>query len=127
MTLGLTALPVWAGPVEGVIPDDKAVVQFDTKMGVVTFNHLLHATLRTNSCETCHHTHQPGEPFMACATCHKGRPGHTTGGAEVPKISTVIHLRCRGCHEYTLKELHKPAGPTKCKLCHVKLSDTLEP
>ena len=30
---------------EAVIPADKAVIQFDTKLGVVTFNHQMHSDL----------------------------------------------------------------------------------
>jgi hypothetical protein len=37
-----------------------------------------------------------------------------------PKTKDAFHDKCKGCHQYTMKELKQPAGPTKCKLCHVK-------
>ena len=103
------------------IPDEKAVIQFDTKLGVVTFNHTLHASLRTNECESCHHTHEEGKPFQPCSDCHKKKNTTVEGmSVVVPKNSKAYHLKCKGCHDYTMKELEKPAGPTKCKLCHIK-------
>lgn len=103
------------------IPDDMAVLQFETKTGVITFHHALHATLRTSQCETCHHTHEAGQPFKPCSDCHKKKETPVAGFSVVPpKTSKAYHLKCKGCHEYTIKELEKPAGPTKCKLCHIK-------
>jgi len=121
--VGLFALPLWAVAAVDTIPEEHAVEQYPSKMGVVTFNHALHAALRTNSCETCHHAHQPGEPFQVCSDCHRHQMRQMEDGGEVPKTSKAFHLRCRGCHEYTVQELHKPAGPTKCKLCHIKVTD----
>jgi len=120
LLFGLLSIPLLATAAE-VIPDDKAVVQFQAKNGVVTFNHSLHATLRTNECETCHHTHEPGTPFKPCSDCHKKKDTPVPGFSVVaPKNSKAYHLKCKGCHDYTMKELAKPAGPTKCKLCHIK-------
>ena len=51
---------------EPVIPTDKAVIPFDTKLGVVTFNHQLHADLSFTECTTCHHTLKPGETVKSC-------------------------------------------------------------
>jgi hypothetical protein len=118
---GLLMLPLALNAAD-VIPDDKAVVQFETKTGVVTFNHALHATLRTSNCESCHHTHEPGAPFQPCSDCHKKKKATEVPGFSVvaPKNTKAYHLKCKGCHQYTLKELEKPAGPTKCKLCHIK-------
>ncbi len=104
------------------IPEDKAVLQFETRTGVITFQHALHATLRTSQCETCHHTHEAGQPFKPCSDCHKPNETPVAGFSVVPpKTSKAYHLKCKGCHEYTIKELEKPAGPTKCKLCHIKV------
>jgi hypothetical protein len=124
LLFGLIVLPFLANAAE-TIPDDKAVLQFQAKIGLVTFNHFLHATLRTNECESCHHTHEPGAPFQPCSDCHKKKKKTPVVGFSVvaPKSSKAYHLKCKGCHEYTIKELEKPAGPTKCKLCHVKATD----
>ena len=105
-----------------VIPDDKAVIQFQTKTGVVTFNHTLHASLRVTSCASCHHTHEEGQPIKACSDCHKKKEKAKIEGFSVvaPKTSKAYHTKCKGCHKYTMEELEKPAGPTKCKLCHIK-------
>ena len=120
MLLGLLLLPLAVNAAD-VIPDEKAVVQFQTKTGVVTFNHTLHATLRTSECESCHHTHEPGNPSnLAPTATRKRRPRSPVSPSWRPKNSKAYHLKCKGCHEYTMKELEKPAGPTKCKLCHIK-------
>lgn len=118
--VALFAFPLLSTAAE-IIPDDKAVLQYQTRTGVITFNHALHATLRTNECETCHHTHETGQPFQPCSDCHKKKETPVAGFSVVPpKASKAYHLKCKGCHEYTIKELHKPGGPTKCKLCHIK-------
>ena len=120
LLLGLLLLPL-AAHASDIIPEDKIVVQFKGKRGVVTFNHYLHATLRVTECESCHHTHEPGAPFQPCNDCHKKRKTKVPGFSVVaPKTSKAYHMKCKGCHKYTLEELEKPAGPTKCKLCHVK-------
>ena len=117
---GLLLLPVLATAAE-TIPDEKAVITFESKKGTVTFNHTLHATLRATDCETCHHTHEPGEAFKPCNECHKKKKTKIDGYSVVPpKTSKAYHTKCKGCHKYTLEELEKPAGPTKCKLCHIK-------
>jgi DnaJ-class molecular chaperone len=97
------------------IPADKAVIQFDTKLGVVTFHHQMHADLSFTQCTSCHHTWQPGEPVKSCHACHESKD------AESPAAKTAFHTRCIGCHEYTVGK-GEPAGPVKkmCKLCHVK-------
>ncbi|MGD8630783.1 MAG: cytochrome c3 family protein, partial [Gammaproteobacteria bacterium] len=41
---------------EPQIAPDQAVIQFDTKLGVVTFMHQKHADLSFTECTTCHHT-----------------------------------------------------------------------
>jgi hypothetical protein len=103
------------------IPDDKAVIVFENKKGAVTFNHTLHATVRGIECQSCHHTHKEGEPIKPCGECHKGQDTKVEGFSVLaPKDSKAYHDKCKGCHKYTLEELHQPAGPTKCKLCHIK-------
>ncbi|MCG6967432.1 MAG: cytochrome c family protein [Chromatiaceae bacterium] len=120
MLISLMLLPLLVNAAD-TVPADKAVIQFQTKTGVITFNHELHATLRTSQCESCHHTHEAGKPFQKCEDCHKAKDTPVAGLSVVaPKSSKAYHVKCKGCHEYTLKELDKPAGPTKCKLCHIK-------
>ena len=100
---------------EADIPADKAVIQFDSKLGVVTFNHQMHADLSFTECTTCHHTWKAGEAIKSCHACHEKKQG------ESPEAKTAFHTRCIGCHEYTVGK-GEPAGPVKkmCKLCHVK-------
>ena len=100
---------------EPAIPADKAVIQFETKIGVVTFNHQMHADLSFTECTSCHHTWKPGETIKSCHACHEQKDG------ESPAAKTAFHTRCIGCHEYTVGK-GEPAGPQKkmCKLCHVK-------
>jgi hypothetical protein len=116
----LLMLPVVAAALE-TIPDDKAVITFENKKGVVTFNHLLHGTVRGIECKSCHHTHKEGEPIKQCSECHKEKDSEVPGFSVLaPKNSKAYHDKCKGCHKYTVEELEKPAGPTKCKLCHIK-------
>lgn len=116
----LLFLPVLAGATE-LIPEDKLVITFESKKGNVTFYHGLHATVRGVECQSCHHTHEPGEPIKRCSECHKEKESKVEGfSVMAPKTSKAYHTKCRGCHKYTLEELQQPAGPTKCKLCHIK-------
>ena len=100
------------------IPEDKTIIQFDTKLGVVTFAYQKHADLSITECTTCHHKSQPSDTVMKpCHECHQ----HKT--AELPKAKTAFHERCTGCHEYTVAG-GEHAGPLKkkCRLCHIKPS-----
>lgn len=111
---------VSAGAVE-TIPEDKVVITFQSKKGNVTFYHSLHATVRGVECQSCHHTHESGQPIKPCSECHKKKKSKVEGFSVLaPKNSKAYHNKCKGCHKYTLEELQIPAGPTKCKLCHVK-------
>ena len=111
------AAPVLVGAETPQIPADQAVIQFDTKLGVVTFQHQKHADLSFTECTTCHHTFKPeaGETVKPCHECH-GKDA-----ADAPAAKSAFHTRCTGCHEYTVSQ-GDPAGPLKkkCKLCHVK-------
>lgn len=102
---------------EQQIPPDKAVIQFDTKLGVVTFMHQKHADLSFTECTTCHHTFkgEAGETVKPCHACHD------KDSADAPAAKTAFHTRCTGCHEYTVSQ-GDTAGPLKkkCKLCHIK-------
>lgn len=101
------------------IPPDKEIIRFDSEIGMVNFFHALHATLRTNTCQTCHHTYKEGEAFKTCDSCHPPDKGGAPVIAETPKISKAFHVRCKGCHQYTIRKLHQTAGPVRCKLCHL--------
>ena len=104
---------------EMVIPDDKKVIQFDTKLGVVTFAHEKHAGLSITECKTCHHKLEATDTVIKpCHECHEDK------ATEVLKAKNAFHTRCTGCHEYTVAG-GQHAGPLKkkCKLCHIKQSD----
>ena len=103
------------------IPQDKAVIQFETRIGAVTFAHEKHAGLSITECKTCHHKHQSDDTVMQpCHECHKHK-AEEADEAGAPKTKTAFHTRCIGCHEYTVAG-GQQAGPVqkKCKLCHVK-------
>lgn len=118
--LALSMFPCMASAAD-TIPDEKAVIVFENKKGTVTFNHALHSTVRGIECSSCHHTLQPGEAVQPCSDCHKKKASEVAGFSVLaPKNSKAYHNKCKGCHKYTLEELHEPAGPTKCKLCHIK-------
>ena len=97
---------------EMAIPVCKEVIQFDTKLGVVTFAHKKHADLSITQCVTCHHKSEPGDSEMKpCHECHQHK------STELAKAKTAFHNRCTGCHEYTVAG-GQHAGPLKkkCKL-----------
>jgi hypothetical protein len=98
------------------IPEDKAVIQFETRIGVVTFAHQKHADLSITQCITCHHEIKPTDTVVQpCHECHKPK------SKEPAKSKVAFHERCTGCHEYTVAG-GQHAGPLKkkCKLCHIK-------
>ena len=100
---------------ELTIPENKRVIEFDTKLGTVTFAHKKHAELSITECTTCHHKHEQNDKKVKpCHECHQHK-----SKTEVPKAKKAFHTRCTGCHEYTVKGGQK-AGPLpkKCKLCH---------
>lgn len=100
------------------IPEDKAVIQFDTKLGIITFAHQKHAGLSITECTTCHHKLEPADTVVKpCNECHLKK------SKEPPKTKNALHTRCTGCHEYTVAGGQK-AGPLKkkCKLCHIRPS-----
>jgi len=115
MIAAIWASTAMAGP---VLPEDKEVIQFESKLGVVTFAHKKHSDMTITQCTTCHHTFKPeaGEKVKACHECHDKKKQ-----ADIPDIKTAVHLRCQGCHQYTIDQ-GGVAGPTKkeCKLCHIK-------
>jgi len=99
------------------IPEEKEVIQFETKIGIVTFAHKKHAGLSITQCTTCHHKTLPTDTAVkACHDCHQHKSKETS-----PKTKTAFHTRCTGCHEYTVAS-GQHAGPLKkkCKLCHIK-------
>lgn len=122
LIIGMLFIPAITIAVESSgIPDDKAVIIFETKTGTVTFYHTLHASLRVTQCGSCHHTHEEGQTIKPCSECHKKKKTVIEGFSVVaPKNSKAYHTKCKGCHKYTLEELEQPAGPTRCKLCHIK-------
>ena len=101
---------------ELTIPQDKEVIEFEGRVGNVTFAHKKHAELSITQCTTCHHKHLPADTVVKpCHECHLHKSG------KVPKTKKAFHARCIGCHEYTVAG-GQPAGPVKkrCLLCHVK-------
>ena len=98
------------------IPDDKNIIQFETKIGEVTFLHQMHADLSITECSTCHHKLQPEDTTITpCRDCHKKE------SKKPSKTKTAFHTRCTNCHQYTVDD-GGTAGPVrkKCKLCHIK-------
>jgi len=98
-----------------VAPPETSVIEFQTKLGKVTFLHSMHSSLSFTKCTTCHHTFEGEGDIKSCHDCHdKDAQG-------VPGAKEVFHLRCIGCHEYTAQGGER-AGPikTKCLLCHIR-------
>lgn len=101
---------------ELTIPENKTVIQFETKLGIITFAHKKHADFSITQCTTCHHKHQPTETVMKpCHACHEHE------STDPAKTKLAFHTRCTGCHE-VMAATGQTAGPlqNKCKLCHVR-------
>ena len=71
--------------------DPSLLVQED--IGHVLWNHDRHGRYRDMECEECHHQNLPGEPNMACHSCHG------TGLFDNPPMSEALTERCLGCHK----------------------------
>ena len=111
---------------EPQVPKDKTVIEFDTRIGVITFAHKKHADLSITKCTTCHHDLIPegASPTYTAPANTRVKPCHECHlykSVTPAKAKTAFHNRCTGCHEYTAAGGHK-AGPLKdkCKLCHVR-------
>ena len=104
---------------EDTIPRDKEIIDFDDlSIGAVRFHHKMHAMLKGVECRTCHHTtKQPGDQ-EDCHNCHD-----PVAQAGLPKSSVAFHIRCRGCHQYTVEQGKKAGPEKKCMLCHVRASE----
>jgi len=113
--LSLLISNVMAGAL--TIPKNKEVIEFKTKIGLITFAHKKHASLSITECKTCHHKHEPTDTVVKpCHECHQRK-----SKKYAPKAKKIFHTRCTGCHEYTVAG-GQAAGPLrkKCRLCHVK-------
>ena len=98
------------------IPEDKTVIQFESRIGDVTFAHRKHAEFSSIQCATCHHKLQPADAvILPCHECHLHKSNSP------PKAKKIFHTRCTACHKATIAD-GQDAGPLiqKCKLCHVK-------
>ena len=60
----------------------------------VLWSHKRHAEYTEWDCNTCHHTDVPGEPHMACKSCH-GKDFF----AGIPTLAEALDRNCIGCHE----------------------------
>lgn len=110
----LLLLPVAIHAAE--IPPEKEIIFFESaKLGTVTFLHKMHASLQDTECTTCHHRGVDESPPEDCHNCHTSEPTN-----EAPKAIKAFHIRCRGCHEYTVESGQKAGPVKKCTLCHVK-------
>lgn len=101
---------------ELTIPEDKAVIEFETKLGMITFAHKKHAELSITQCSTCHHKLQATDTVVkACHECHQHE------STDPDKTKVAFHTRCTGCHEEIVAS-GQSAGPLqkKCKLCHIR-------
>jgi len=117
----LLAMPVVGDDIDvNDIPEDKKIIRFESEFGLVNFFHHLHATLRANSCDTCHHTMKEVGYIKPCHECHEHEGEGTSPSLQgTPKIAKAFHVRCKGCHQYTTQVLNKTAGPVTCVLCHL--------
>lgn len=96
-------------------------------IGVVTFEHKVHAHEYKVACETCHHPERPGAPMktehQACSTCHttKAAPPMKTSNRDAFHDALARKGTCIDCHvERNAKAAMKEVAPVRCASCHVK-------
>jgi hypothetical protein len=82
-------------------PEAPTIVSMKTKMGTVTFDHIIHSN--KNECIVCHHS----GVNVSCKTCHGVN-------SEILKVKKAFHKQCKACHK------DQEVGPVKCKECHIK-------
>ncbi len=63
------------------------------EFGHVLWSHARHGRYRDLECTTCHHQDLPGEPHLACSSCHG------TGLFDNPPLGEALTERCLGCHQ----------------------------
>jgi len=78
------------------------------EFGRVFWSHERHGRYRDMDCVTCHHMDQPGEPHLACRSCHG------TGHFDNPSLKEALTQNCTGCHQ------EKQAGFTEWKQLTIK-------
>ena len=100
------------------ISADNEIIEFESKLGNISFAHKEHSGLKNVECKTCHHTYPEEGGLQDCHNCHKPKSG------DAPKSKDAFHLRCRGCHKYTVEGGEKAGPVKKCKLCHQKKAKT---
>ncbi|MBU3917726.1 cytochrome c family protein [bacterium] len=130
--IGIALLLIIAGAAGmRLTPDKEPDRVLRNRFGDVTWNHELHARLKSiSNCTTCHHTERQGAmDLQPCTNCHK-LPNNLEAMInpelfmEVAKVKyegekgqpamDAFHGKCVGCHK-TVKE-----GPVICRDCHAQ-------
>ncbi len=86
---------------ETPMPATPTVIEYPTKLGLVTFDHNKHQ--HGADCLSCHHT---GD-YKQCKSCHGI-------DKKIPSVKTAYHKQCKNCHSINEQ------GPTSCKQCHIR-------
>jgi hypothetical protein len=101
------------------VPEGTEVLELESKIGTVTFQHATHAGFA--ECSDCHHMWDgEGKPDQ-CSSCHKGKEGDDGS----PKLMDAAHQTCGDCHQEK-KDAGEKSGPLtdmksrQCKDCHVR-------
>jgi hypothetical protein len=121
IVMAILALIAAAAAVAGAqIPADKEVLEFEHKLGNVTFEHAKHAGYEGVTCVTCHHKTEGDAMPQACVECH---PKKVEKGSEDLKLQDAVHNQWWSCHQEKIDAGLK-GGPVKgaknCKQCHIR-------
>lgn len=123
--LAIGATAVWLQAQTAKEPD--TVLMKRAAVGVVTFEHKLHAHDRKAACETCHHPARPGMPMktphQACSTCHVAKPAAPMKTSNRDAFHDALARKgvCIDCHiELNAKAATKVVAPVRCATCHIK-------
>ena len=123
LAIGLSAVWLQAQTVK----EPDTVLMKRAPLGVVTFEHQLHAHDRKAACATCHHPARAGVPMktphQACSTCHTAKPvaPMKTSNRDAYHDALARKGVCIDCHlEANAKAAKKVVAPVRCATCHVK-------
>ncbi len=93
----------------------RAVMEFKSTLGTVTFQHKVHIEQYKIACVKCHHTFKAGEPVIACSSCHT----KVASGKQL-SLKDAVHKTCGDCHQAIIAQGKTPPARTKCMDCHKK-------
>lgn len=96
-------------------PEEPVRVVYESKGGLVIFDHAAHTSRMENDCWACHHSDGDEEEKENCRDCHAFNDIpilHAYHQKGEDYVDDDTYQSCMSCHE------EKGKDPTNCKGCH---------